>query len=301
MVGKSELNVLGLKQYRDYCVNSNCLSYGDDIMLVDNLVESVGNHLATVKAPIQVKDRIIFIVVSGELKFKVNWQDITLSKNDAFVARTGDVVQFISSNDVKMMVVVISSTYSFQNIDSSLVVHFMRFMSKPVFTHLTDERMFKICELYHSLRNIFSMENFKFKEQAINGIMQFGAAFACQWICDIADQQIEDKSLTHQQQLFDHFLELVLKYHMKERSVTFYAEQMCITPKYLSQIVVKVSGRYAVDWIRDQVILKAKALLRSRQYTVQQISDMLTFPNPSFFGKYFRQEVGMSPRQYMLE
>ena len=63
-------------------------------------------------------------------------------------------------------------------------------------------------------------------------------------------------------------------------------------------MVYAVSGRHAGDWIRDYVILEAKALLKSRKYTIQQISDMLNFANQSFFGVYFKKEVGCSPKAY---
>ena len=54
-----------------------------------------------------------------------------------------------------------------------------------------------------------------------------------------------------------------------------------------------------VEWIRDYVMLDAKALLKSGKYTVQQVSDMLNFPNQSFFGTYFKKESGVSPKAYM--
>ena len=74
---------------------------------------------------------------------------------------------------------------------------------------------------------------------------------------------------------------------------------MCLTPKYLSQVVYAVSGgRYAGEWIRDYVILEAKALLKSGQYTIQQVSDMLNFANQPFFGVYFKKAVGCSPTAY---
>lgn len=88
---------------------------------------------------------------------------------------------------------------------------------------------------------------------------------------------------------------------MRERSISYYADKLCVTSKYLSQVVYKVSGRFAGDWITDFVILEAKALLKSRKYTVQQIADKLNFANQSFFGKYFKDKVGCSPSEYQKE
>ena len=86
---------------------------------------------------------------------------------------------------------------------------------------------------------------------------------------------------------------------MVNREVSFYASKLCITPKYLGVVVAQVSGRRPLEWIRDYVILDAKAMLLSREYSIQQISQILNFPNPSFFSKYFREAVGCSPSKFL--
>lgn len=98
--------------------------------------------------------------------------------------------------------------------------------------------------------------------------------------------------------IIDDFIKLVQKYYKQERSISFYADRMCYTPKYLSEVVKNGSGKSAGRWINDYVILEAKLLLKSTDLTVQQISDELNFPSQSFFGKYFKREVGMSPNLY---
>ena len=63
-------------------------------------------------------------------------------------------------------------------------------------------------------------------------------------------------------------------------------------------MIRRACGRMPSDVIGEHVILEAKLLLRSERYTVQQVADMLNFPNPSFFGKYFKAHVGQTPRQF---
>ena len=77
-----------------------------------------------------------------------------------------------------------------------------------------------------------------------------------------------------------------------------YADRLCISPKHMSMVVKKVSGRTASDWIDDYVILQAKQMLRSSSLTIQEVSRELNFSNQSFFGKYFKKHVGMSPSEY---
>lgn len=94
------------------------------------------------------------------------------------------------------------------------------------------------------------------------------------------------------------FMDLVRTNFRSERQLRFYADRLCITPRYLSRVVKECSGYSAAEWIERYVILEARALLKSTDMTVQQISDSLNFPTQTFFGKYFKRRVGMSPKEY---
>jgi AraC-like DNA-binding protein len=98
--------------------------------------------------------------------------------------------------------------------------------------------------------------------------------------------------------LVDKFIKLVEENFREQREVGFYADRLCLTPKYLSKVIKDSSGKSANSWIDDYVILEAKAMLKSTNMTVQQISDELNFPSQSFFGKYFKRIVGVSPKEY---
>ena len=78
---------------------------------------------------------------------------------------------------------------------------------------------------------------------------------------------------------------------------------MCygLTPKYISGQIKAYSGKCALDWINDYVVLEAKMMLRYTVMTIQEISNSLNFPTQSAFGKYFKQQVGTGPKQYRIE
>jgi AraC-like DNA-binding protein len=98
--------------------------------------------------------------------------------------------------------------------------------------------------------------------------------------------------------IFEHFLQLVSEYHTKERNMAFYAERLCLTPKYLSKLVKNVSGRSAPDWIDSFVILEAKNMLRYSDASIKEIVYNLNFPNQSVFYKFFKANTGMTPSEY---
>ncbi len=98
--------------------------------------------------------------------------------------------------------------------------------------------------------------------------------------------------------VLDQFLRLVTEYHNTQRNVTFYAEKLCLTPKYLSKIIKSVSGRSAPEWIDSFVILEAKNLLKYSDISIKQIVFRLHFCNQSVFYKFFKSHTGMTPSEY---
>lgn len=94
------------------------------------------------------------------------------------------------------------------------------------------------------------------------------------------------------------FVRLVHLNYTRERAVLFYANKLCVSPKYLSILVKESTGRSAAAWIDHFVIMEAKNLLRFSGKNVQQVAYALNFVNQSAFGKYFKHLTGMSPSEY---
>ena len=110
--------------------------------------------------------------------------------------------------------------------------------------------------------------------------------------------QSESSPLTHQNDIFQRFISLVNTYSKTERNVSFYADKLCLTPRYLNTVIRQASQQTVMDWINQSIILEAKVLLKHSNRLVYQISDELNFPNPSFFSKFFKRMTGMTPQEY---
>ena len=122
-------------------------------------------------------------------------------------------------------------------------------------------------------------------------------------LCNIFNSYAPDssavvKSKSRKEYIFERFYESLIQSYQSERSVKFYADQLCLTPKHLSGVVKEISGKTVGEWIDELVILEAKALLNSSSMNIQEIADRLNFANQSFFGKYFKHYTGMSPKEY---
>ena len=98
--------------------------------------------------------------------------------------------------------------------------------------------------------------------------------------------------------LFQRFMSLVSQHSIKEREVGFYADRLCVSPKYLSEIVKKGSGRPASYWISGYATQEVVALLKKPDMTLAEISERLGFYNPAHFSRFVKKMLGMSPSEY---
>ena len=117
-------------------------------------------------------------------------------------------------------------------------------------------------------------------------------------VCNILLKSKKRGIKTRKEEIFEEFISLLNQNFRKEQHVGWYADKFSLTPKYLSKLIYEVSGKHAGEWIKDYVILEAKALLKSSSLTVQQISNELGSTNQSHFGSYFKRYTGVSPRKY---
>ena len=108
------------------------------------------------------------------------------------------------------------------------------------------------------------------------------------------------QQLNRNEILFKELMQLIVTHYKTERSVGFYAGKLCLTDKYLTRIIREVSGKTISEWIKTTLIFDAKSQLKYTRKTIQEISNDLNFPNPSFFGKFFKQHTGMTPKAYRM-
>jgi AraC family transcriptional activator of pobA len=116
---------------------------------------------------------------------------------------------------------------------------------------------------------------------------------------NIFSREIENRTINQQKgSLFERFLQLVQEHCMKEREVTFYAEKLFITPKYLTEVCNKSSGKPASEWIQNYTTQRLILLLENEKLDFNEIAYSLNFSSPSFFSRYVRKALGVSPSQF---
>jgi AraC-like DNA-binding protein len=110
------------------------------------------------------------------------------------------------------------------------------------------------------------------------------------------EQDIVNKK--QKEAVFERFIIEVERHFKEQHAIGFYADRLCITPKYLSLLIKEASGKTAADWIREYLVMEARALLKSGRMTAQQVSNELNFADQSHFGNFFKRYTGFSPREY---
>ena len=94
------------------------------------------------------------------------------------------------------------------------------------------------------------------------------------------------------------FVEILAKDNGVHRSVAYYADAVCYTPKYFSKVIKQAYGKSPLEMINQNAIEHIKFRLKNSQKSIKEISEEFQFPNQSFFGKYVKAHTGMSPKQY---
>lgn len=245
--------------------------------------------------PCKIKAGIFVLCVEGELTATINLKECRIKKNDFIVVAPGSVIQFHGSEtNFRLSFVGFSSKFVGEvNLIKSTMDFFPVMIENPVLPLRTEA-----AEIY---RDYFAL----LYKMFVGDMLTHPEIQRCvleSLLYGIASQykQVEgtNRRLSRGEEICKELLRLVMKHYATERRVSFYADQMRLSAQHLCTTVKQQTGKTVADLIADVVIMDAKALLKSTNMPIKEISISLSFPNVSFFGKYFKRYVGMSPQQY---
>lgn len=251
--------------------------------------------------PSRLNALIIGVGTEGETSLMSNLQEFRLKKDSLFIFSPKHILQVQSNNRFKAHLIVIAPDFLKRiNIDTKRMMPlFLQFSSLPCMelTHAESQ----------SLRSFISMVEQELKGSETDFSSEIIGGLIAATIYKVGDilthyltehPEVDSPIHNRAEEYFKQFTELLGEHYKHERSVGFYARQLCITPKYLTTLIKRISGKSVSEWIDNYVILEAKTLLKYSNMSVQEIAYYLNFPNQSFFGSYFKRNAGMSPSQY---
>lgn len=244
----------------------------------------------------------IGVTVSGTAKIRINGKLHELRPNTLFIFNENTVIEQVKAS-IRSSGYMLTYSRSYLNgihVDTQEVISIYHgFMGEPCIAVEQSEAAY-INDLSKLMRSVLAEETNATTRDKVIGAL-FAAMF--HYVMGIIQRRNsggESEVSNRTDELFNRFVTLLQQRCNSERSVEFYASQMGITPKYLSLIVKKKSGCNASKLIDEAVIYEAKRLLKYSGLSIQQIAMQLNFTSQSFFGKYFKQRVGVSPSRYKL-
>ena len=251
--------------------------------------------------PSRLNALIIGVGTEGETSLTSNLQEFRLKKDSLFIFSPKHILQVQSNNRFKAHLIVIAPDFLKRiNIDTKRMMPlFLQFGSLPCMELTQAESQ--------SLRSFISMVEQELKGSETDFSSEIIGGLIAATIYKVGDilthyltehPEVDSPIHNRAEEYFRQFTELLGEHYKHERSVAFYARQLCITPKYLTTLIKRISGKSVSEWIDNYVILEAKTLLKYSNMSVQEIAYYLNFPNQSFFGSYFKRNAGMSPSQY---
>lgn len=257
------------------------------------------NASSIYEAPHRLEAFVIGVCTAGEARVMINLQEYTLRKNTFFSIAPNHLCQLYEAYDFKAHILVVSSKFFSQiNVDTKQLMPLSIEMSRAAF-HISEEHTQMLCDYVALIEREMRAEAHTFTEDLIPTLIAATLYKAGETI----HRQMKNSPMmglpkNRAEAYFQSFIHLLGKNYLRERSVSFYADLLDITPKYLTTLIKRVSGRSVSEWIDYYVVVEARTLLKFSDKSISEISDQLNFANQSFFGSYFRRITGMSPTQY---
>lgn len=270
-------------------------SYQADILVAD-----LNSQDVFLNDPVRVNALQVLLVLEGSIDLSIDYVLFQASTNTVVTIMPTHITKVMKySPNFKGRLMAVSRAFLEQSMmpnHSSSMIQYMKIRKNPTIL-LQESEIKTLDECMLRLRQTILQTSHHLQHLLIqNTLMGFFIEMG-----NIFSERKEyntPPSLTRKEELFESFLRILYMYCKEQHVVSFYAEQLYITPQYLSLILKELTGRSANKWIDEALMQEAKILLKAPQATVQQVADALHFSDQSTFGKFFKKHAGMSPMEY---
>ena len=245
--------------------------------------------------PARLQGGMLAVCTGGECRISVNLKPYDMRTGDLLVVFQGSIVHMPQrSEDFRLCIAVFSSDV-LKGVPQSAIPLYPYIFQHPV-CPLSGDDSEMLLELFALLREKTNRCSHVYSRE-ISFHLLLTLFFEISAIYQ-RRHPMDDRNLSRSEEIFKKLMGLIMLHYKEQRRTGFYARALCLSPKYLSAVIKKVSDKSVVDWINETVVLEAKAQLKTTRMTVQEISDYLNFPNPSFFGRFFKKHTGQTPKAF---
>ncbi|WP_367330686.1 helix-turn-helix domain-containing protein [Sphingobacterium multivorum] len=249
--------------------------------------------------PFRTDSTVIFLITDGEARFQINLEMIDIKKDDILIITRNSIV-YPAKKEAYLRVkgIVFNDSFFQKNILNMHQINEIIFLSgknKAVLLSGYNEGetlgfLFGKIKLASEQQNYYSKDIVK---QYFNVLL-----LELMSLYRRGDRRVMDTKSSRKKDLINQFLVLLSEHCKTQRAVEFYAERLFVTPNYLTHIVKEASGETTRDIITNSVIMEARDMLLYSDLSISQIAGKLNFSDQSFFGKFFKKKMKMSPKLF---
>lgn len=286
-----EINLLDISAMP---ANENLIRYYDDeLIIVKNLQEIP--QLGGVK----IKFNVVAACITGYMRLEVSGHPTTVNAQHVFVCNSHVVLSnLMISPDFECKMMCLSDRLLRSILQPQMLIwNNMLYKQHYCIIDIPADRFGLYSELLYQWR----YKKNPFKREILVSLLRVVLLELCHLLMNKeqkAEKGAPKEGNSRMETLFHMFLKNVARRRIKKLNVSVYADELCISPKYLSTVCRTISGKSPTEWISEFVMEDITHYLKNTGLTVSQIGIELGFPNASFFGKYVREHLGMSPNEY---
>lgn len=269
------------------------VGYSDnDIVIIDSI-----QKFAEISAA-HVSMNAIAICTQGKVQGTINGQAMELHKNQVAIIPQNVIITDLMVSpdfDIKAMFFTNSILQSFLR-EKMPIWNDVVYIRKLYIVSMEDDDIQFYTNFYEMLSLCFvKRTDYPFRTDVIQSLLRAVILGLCGGLKQRVLTDEIPLGVSSTTNHFQRFLDLLHSVDVKHRPVEWYATELCISPKHLSALCKKHSGKTANEWITEHVLEDIRYYLKQTDYSMKQICDLTGFPNPSFFGRYVKEHFGMTP------
>lgn len=248
--------------------------------------------------PFSFKGIVFVICLKGSGRVKIDFKEYCTKENSVLTVLPNQIVEGVEHSD-DFFIELLAFTFDFlSDIPIPKDFDMPRRVAQHPMLNIQEEDIQNLLRYHSFIIDTFNNKKSILFEQIIKGLLYSLLMEIMILYTEQEDTGQKEKTSLRREEIVTQFMELLKDHYKVGRSSSYYADKLCITPKYLSSTLKKVTGRSINSWIEDAVLIGAKILLKSTNLTVLQISEELNFPNSSYFGRFFKKQTGITPKNY---
>ena len=242
---------------------------------------------------------VVFVCLEGEGKIVVDMQTISIRRGSIVILLPYSVIQLADISDNTRITLIATGMGFLEKLAlSQPVENYVEKIREMPCLQLSENQLEQAKKIYLFVEKLYKEATGPLKQEIRSSLLTLLALEIVTLFAE--NQETGSPRLSRQDQVFRNFTISLAKNVSQHRTVEFYANEACLTPKYFSTVIKKRSGKLPMDWITERTIVLIKYLLHNSDKSIQEISNDLNFPNQSFFTRYFKSHTGFTPTAFRL-